>query len=152
MTKKKKKKKKKECCLLLFFNNCVYLFIFGCAESSLLCGLFLVWRGGLPSSLSVQASHCSGFSCCGERALGCSGFSSLANGLSSCSSQAQWLWHTGLVALWHVGSSQTKNRTCVSCIGRLFTTEPPRKPKCDLPKGRHFVHDCFLSVWNQAWS
>ena len=92
-------KKKKECCLLLFFNNFVYLFIFGCAESSLLCGLFLVWRGGLPSSLSVQASHCSGFSCCGERALGCSGFSSLANGLSSCSSQAQWLWHTGLVAL-----------------------------------------------------
>ena len=28
------------------------------------------------------------------------------------------MWHTGLVALWHVGSSQTRARTCVPCIGR----------------------------------
>ena len=32
--------------------------------------------------------------------------------------QAQWLWLTGLVAPWHVGSSQTRARTCVPCIGR----------------------------------
>ena len=32
--------------------------------------------------------------------------------------QAQQLWHTGLVALGHVGSSRTRDRTCVSCIGR----------------------------------
>ena len=32
--------------------------------------------------------------------------------------QAQQLWHTGLVALWHVGSSRTRARTCVPCIGR----------------------------------
>ena len=31
--------------------------------------------------------------------------------------QAQYLWCTGLVALWHVGSSPTRDQTCVSCIG-----------------------------------
>ena len=28
------------------------------------------------------------------------------------------MWHTGLVAPWHVGSSQTRDGTCVPCIGR----------------------------------
>ena len=32
--------------------------------------------------------------------------------------QAQYLWHMGAVALPHVGSSQIKDRTRVSCIGR----------------------------------
>ena len=32
--------------------------------------------------------------------------------------QAQWLWHTGLVAPQHVGSSLTRNRTYVSGIGK----------------------------------
>ena len=32
--------------------------------------------------------------------------------------QAQQLWHTGLVAPWLVGSSQTRARTYVPCIGR----------------------------------
>ena len=32
--------------------------------------------------------------------------------------QAQQLWCTGLVAPWHVGSSQTRDRTRVPCIGR----------------------------------
>ena len=27
------------------------------------------------------------------------------------------LWHTGLVALQHMGSSRTRDRTCVPCIG-----------------------------------
>ena len=51
-------------------------------------------------------------------------------GFSSCGSQAQWLWlagsraqaqqswRTGLVAPRHVGSSQTRARTSVPCIGR----------------------------------
>ena len=29
-------------CLLIFFNNFIYLFIYGCAGSSLLCGFSLV--------------------------------------------------------------------------------------------------------------
>ena len=32
--------------------------------------------------------------------------------------QAQWLWTMGLVALLHVRSSWTRDRTHVSCIGR----------------------------------
>ena len=39
-------------------------------------------------------------------------------GLSSCSSWAQQLWCTGLAAPWQVKSSQTRNQTCVPCIGR----------------------------------
>ena len=39
-------------------------------------------------------------------------------GFSSCSTQAQQLWHMGLVALRHVGSSQTRARTRVPYIGR----------------------------------
>ena len=37
---------------------------------------------------------------------------------SSCGAWAQWLWPTGLVAPQHVGSSWTRDRTHVPCIGR----------------------------------
>ena len=39
----------------------------------------------------------------------------VAHGLRA---QAQWLWRTGLVAQWHVGSSRTRARTHVPCTGR----------------------------------
>ena len=41
-------------------------------------------------------------------------------GFTSCGSraQAQWLWRTGLVVLWHVGSSTIRDWTHVSYIGR----------------------------------
>ena len=42
----------------------------------------------------------------------------VARGLSSCGTQAQQLWCTALVAPRHVGSSQTRARTRVPCIGR----------------------------------
>ena len=32
--------------------------------------------------------------------------------------QAQHLWCMGMHALWHVGSSQTRDRTCVPCTER----------------------------------
>ena len=54
--------------------NMIYIFIFGCAESSLLCGCF--------SSCSARASSGSGFSYCGALALGCAGF-------CSCGARAQ---------------------------------------------------------------
>ena len=38
--------------------------------------------------------------------------------LVGCRGQAQQLWHTGLVAPQHVGSSRTRARTHVPCIGR----------------------------------
>ena len=48
-----------------------------------------------------------------------------ACGLSSCGFQAlehrlKKLWGTGLIAPWHVGSSQVRARTCVSRTGRLI--------------------------------
>ena len=33
-------------------------------------------------------------------------------------SQAQWSWRLGLAALWHMGSSRTRDQSHVSCIGR----------------------------------
>ena len=52
----------------------------------------------------------------GGTASGVSGLQSLW--LLSPRAQAQQLWHTGLVAPRHVGSSQTRNRTHVPCIDR----------------------------------
>ena len=51
----------------------------------------------------ARASHYRGLSCCGAQAPDV---------------QAQQLWFTGLVAPGHVGSSQTRARTHVPCIGR----------------------------------
>jgi len=71
---------------------------------------FLHFQGrGLFSSCGPQVPHC-GF-CCGAQALARVGF-------SSCGSQVLSLWRTGLVGLWHVGSSWTSYQTHVSCIGR----------------------------------
>ena len=52
---------------------------------------------------SAQASYYRSLSCCGAQAP---------------EAQAQQLWLTGLVAPRHVGSSQTRARTRVPCIGR----------------------------------
>ena len=49
---------------LCFFNNYIYLFIFGCAGPSLLCGLFpncSEWE--LLPSCSAWVSHCGGLFC-----------------------------------------------------------------------------------------
>ena len=63
--------------------------------------LFLLWSMG---------SRCMGFSSCGTRAQ--------QLWLMGSEVQAQQLWLMGLVAPWHVGSSRTRARTHVSCIGR----------------------------------
>ena len=45
------------------------------------------------------------------------------------------MWRTGLVALQHVGSSRTRDRTRVPCIGRRFlTTAPPGESGVDVLK------------------
>ena len=72
----------------LFFKK-LYWFIFGCAESLLLHGLFSgCSEWGLLSSCSLWASHCGGFSFGGAQALGISGSAGAAYGLCSCSSRA----------------------------------------------------------------
>ena len=56
---------------------------------SLCCsyGLSLVEADGDYSSLLWQASHCSGFSCCGAQALGTWASVIAAHGLCSCGTQ-----------------------------------------------------------------
>ena len=109
---------------VFIFFNLFYLFIFGCVGSSLLhagfslvvasrgysslrcTGFSLRWLLWLPSTGSRRA----GFSSCGTWAQ--------QLWLAGSRAQAQQLWHMGLVALWHVGSSRTRAQTRVSCIGR----------------------------------
>ena len=89
---------------LLFKKLFIYLFIYGCVGSSFLCEGFLQLRQvGATLHRGARASHCRGLSCCGAQAP---------------DAQAQWLWLTSLVAPRHVGSSQTRARTHVPCIGR----------------------------------
>ena len=70
----------------------------------LLCEGFLqLGQAGATLHRGARASHYRGLSCCGAQAP---------------DAQAQQLWLTGLVAPRHVGSSQTRARTRVPCIGR----------------------------------
>ena len=112
--------------VFLLKNKFIYLFIFGCVGSSLLhMGFLQLRREGATLHCGAWASHfslrwllllrstgsrCAGFSSCGTWAqqLWLAGFRV----------QAQQLWHTGLVAPHHVGSSRTRARTRVPCIGR----------------------------------
>ena len=104
------------CCLKCLFIFYLFIIIFGCTGSSLMHSGFLqLQRAGGYSSCSALASHHSSFSCCGAWTLGHTGF-------SSCCMWAQQLWlmgyrarelhqlqHMGLVAPWHVESSQTRD-------------------------------------------
>ena len=73
------------------------------------CGLSLVAASGGYSSL-----WCAGFSLSWLLLLRSMG--SRHVGFSSCSTRAQQLWLTGLVAPRHVGASRTRDRTHVPCI------------------------------------
>ena len=94
-------------------------------------GLSLVAASGVDSLL-----WCAGFSLWWLLLLQSMG--SRGAGFSSCGTWAQQLWHMGLVAPRHVGSSQTRDWTCVPCIGRWIlnhcaTGEVPNGP-CFLRK------------------
>ena len=81
-----------------------------CGERGLLFiaerGLLIGWLLLLQSTDSRRA----GFSSCGIRAQ--------QLWLAGSRVQAQQLWRTGLVAPQHVGSSRSRTRTHVPCIGR----------------------------------
>ena len=72
--------------LLFSFKLILFIsFIFGCAGSLLLCGLFSgCSKRGPLSSCGAWASHCHGCSCSRARALARAGCSSCDGGLSSC--------------------------------------------------------------------
>ena len=87
-----------------FFIYLFYLFIYGCVGSSFLReGSPQLRQAGATPHRGAQASHYRGLSRCRAQAP---------------DAQAQQLWLTGLVAPRHVGSSQTRARTRVPCIGR----------------------------------
>ena len=65
---------------------------------------------GLLSGRIAQTSHCSSFSCCRV--------------------WAQQLWHLSLVAPWHVGSSWTRDQTCVPFIGRRILNHWTTRKVC----------------------
>ena len=121
---------------IFFFNVFIYLFSFGCVGPSFLCEGFLQLRqAGATLHRCAQASHYRGLSCCGAQAP---------------DAQAQQLWLTGLVALRHVGSSQTRARTRVPCIGRWIlnhcTTREARKEEfCEFscPQGWMEKNTCL---------
>ena len=86
-------------------------------------GFSLVAASWDYSRSGLRAFRCCGFSYCGAWALGHSGFSSCdvwAQDLwpPGSGAQAQSLWHIGLIALWHVGSSWIRNQTRVYCTDR----------------------------------
>ena len=85
----------------LFF-QILFLFIFGCAGSSLLCGLFSCGKWRILSGFGARASCFGGFS---ARSMGSR-------------AQAQKLWCVALTTPWLVGSSQIRLRTHFSCISR----------------------------------
>ena len=122
----------------------MYLFVFLAA-----LGLHCCKQVFSSCIVRVTPSLIGDFSCCPAQALGPVGF-------RSCSTWAQclrllgpraWtqqLWCRGLVALQHVGSSQIRNQTCVSCVdwqADFFATEPPGKPYIS------FIFIYFISIY-----
>ena len=111
----------------LFFFNFIYLFIYllaalglcccaqalsSCSERGLLCGM--------------RASYCIGFSCSGAQALGKQASVVVARGSRA---QAQWLWHTGLVApqMWDFPGPGLEP-VSPALAGGFLATAPPGKP------------------------
>ena len=114
----------------------IYLFLFGCAGSSLPCRLL--------SSFGAQASLCSGFCCCGARALGRAGFSSCCSRapehrLNSSGSQASLL-----CGRWDLPGPGIE-LVSPALAGELFTTEPPGKPRTLHFETRYLYSDGWKS-------
>ena len=78
---------------------------------------------GATLRCSVQAYHCSGFSCCEAQALGAWASAIVARGLSSCGTQAQLLR-----GMWDVPRPGLKPVSPALADGFL-TTVPPGKSK-----------------------
>ena len=98
--------------LFLFIYLCIYFW---------LCWVFVAARGLSLVAVSggYSSLRCAGFSLLWLLLLRSTG--SRRAGFSSCGSRAlecRLMWHMGFAAPRHVGSSRTRDRTCVSCIGR----------------------------------
>ena len=112
--------------LNFIFYKCIYLFLFyfwlhwvfvAARRLSLVAvsgGYSVLWCTGFSLLwlllLWSMGSRCAGFSSCGTWAQ--------QLWLTGSRGQALQLWRMGLVAPRHMGSSRTRARTCVPCIGR----------------------------------
>ena len=99
------------------FFKFIYLFIY-----FWLCWVFLAARrlSLVAASGGYSSLRWAGFSLRWLLLLGARALGTWAQQLWLVGSraQAQQLWHTGFVAPWHMGSSRTRARTHVPCIGR----------------------------------
>ena len=85
--------------------------------------------------LHSTGSRCTGFSSCGTRAQ--------QLWLTGSRAQARQLWHTGLVAPQHVGSSRTRAQTHVPRIGRQILNHcAPR----EVPIVVFLINHCILHI------
>ena len=123
--------------LFILINSFTYLlFIFGCIGSSLWHGGFLqLWQAGATLRCGAWASHCSGFSCCGARALGARASVVVARGLSSCGSRAlecrlsscgMWTWL--VCSMWDLPGPGLVP-VSPALAGAFLTTAPPGKSR-----------------------
>ena len=84
-----------------------------CVGSSLVAG-----KQGLLPGCGAWASHCGGFSCCRALALGCAGASEVAAPGLYLEHRFNECGALSFVTPRRVGSSWTRDRIHVSCIGR----------------------------------
>ena len=120
--------------LFFFLNKFIYLFIFGCVGSLLLCAGFLqLRRAGATLCCGARASHCGGFSCCGAQAVGSWASVVAARRLRSCGSWALecrfsscGAWAQLLCGMWDLRRPGMEP-VSPALAGRLLTTAPPGK-------------------------
>ena len=119
-----------------FFKELFLLyFIFMAALGLCCCTRAFLWlrRAGATLHCDARASHCSGFSCCGARALGAQASVAVAQGLSSCGSWAleRRLSSCGtraslLHGMWDLPGPGLEPMS-PALAGGFLTTEPPGK-------------------------
>ena len=112
-------------CLWTFFKS--YLFILGYA-GLLPVGFLWLWCTRAALNCGALASL-RWLLLLGSTGIRCVGFSSCSVWVGSTAHRLQSLWRRGLVADWHVESSQTRDQTCVPSIGRRILNHcTPRNP------------------------
>ena len=122
-------------CVVIFILLFIYLFvcfIYLFLSALVLCccaGFLQLWPAGATLRCGAQASRRGGFSCCGAWALVTWASVVVACRLQSAGSAVV---APGFIAPRHVGSSRTRARTCVPCIGRWTPNHcTTREALCD---------------------
>ena len=135
----------------LFFFVYLFIYYFGCVGSSLLrVGFLQLQQAGATLRCGAQASHSSGFSCCGAWALGRRASVVAARGLSSCGSQAlqHRLSSCGeraqlLRGMWDLPGPGLKPMSPALASGFLTTAPPGKSPHSFFLIHTHKEHACF---------